>query len=70
MSKMRLEAHPSLEAYVGKNGDICLKQGTSDGEDIVISIQLKHLKKVIEWLQILYKEQEHKTTPDDFDAVD
>lgn len=70
MSKMRLEAHPSLEAYVAENGDICLKQGSTDGDDKVISIPLQHLKKVIDWLQILYKEQDHKTTPDNFDAVD
>lgn len=70
MSKMRLEAQPSLEAYVGENGDICLKQESADGEDKLIAIPLVHVKKVIDWLQILYKEQEHKTTPDDFDAVD
>ena len=70
MSKMRIEAQPSLEAYIGENGNICLKQGGVGSEDKVISMPLKHVKKVIDWLQILYKEQEHKTTPDDFDAVD
>ena len=70
MSKMRIEAKPSLEAYVGENGNICLKQESAVGEDKIISIPMAHAKKVIEWLQILYKEQEHKTTPDDFDAVD
>ena len=67
---MRIETEPSLEAYVGENGDICLKQGASDGEDKVISIPLENVTKVIDWMQILYKEQKHKTTPDDFDAVD
>ena len=70
MSKMRLESHPSLEAYVGEKGDICIKQGGTGGEDKVINIPLANVKKVIDWLQILYKEQEHKTTPDNFDAVD
>ena len=37
MSKMRIESHPSLEAYVAENGDICLKQAGSDGEDKIIS---------------------------------
>ena len=70
MSKMRVEAQPALEAYIGENGKICLKQGGVGGEDKVISMPLSHVRKVIDWLQILYKEQEHKTTPDDFDAVD
>lgn len=70
MSKMRLEAHPSLEAYVAENGEICLKQAGSDGEDKIISIPLEHLKKVIDWLQILQKEQVQKTAPDDFAAED
>ena len=66
MSKMIIEAHPSLEAYVGENGNICLKQG----ENKVISIPLENVTKVINWLQILYKEQKHKTTPDEFAAED
>ena len=70
MSKMRIEAQPSLEAYIGENGKICLKQGGTGGDDKVISMPLSHVKKVIDWLQILYKEQEHKVTPDNFDAVD
>ena len=70
MSKMRIGTDPSLEAYVGEKGEICLKQGGTDGNDKVISMSLSNVKKVIEWLQILYKEQEHKVTPDDFDAVD
>ena len=70
MSKMRIEAQPSLEAYVEENGNICLKQGGLGGEDKVISIQLVHVKKVIEWLQILNREQDYKNAPDDFDAVD
>ena len=70
MSKMRIETKPSLEAYVGEKGNICLKQGGAGGEDKVISIPLVHIKKVIDWLQILYKEQEHKSTPDKFAAED
>ena len=70
MSKMRIEAQPSLEAYIGDRGNICLKQESTGEEAKVITIPFAHTKKVIEWLQILYKEQEHKTTPDDFDAVD
>jgi hypothetical protein len=70
MSKMRIETHPSLEAYVGEDGKICLKQGGTDGKDKIISIPLSNVKKVIEWLQILYKEQDHKTTPDEFAAED
>ena len=70
MSKMRIETHPSLEAYDGGNGEICLKQGVADGEDKIISIPLSNVTKVIEWLQILYEEQDHKTTPDEFAAED
>ena len=70
MSKMRLELHPSLEAYVCENGDICLKQENAGGEDKEITIPLEHIKKVIDWLQILDTEQEYKTAPDDFAAVD
>lgn len=71
MSKMRLELHPSLEAYVAENGDICLKQGSADGEDKVINIPLEHIRKVIDWLQILDREQEYKSTDnDDFIAED
>ncbi len=70
MSKMRIEAQPSLEAYIGENGNICLKQGGTGGEEKIISMPLEQVKKVIDWLQILYKEQEHKTTPDKFAAED
>ena len=52
MSKMRIEAQPALEAYIGDHGEICIKQESIDGENKVINIPLVHVKKVISWLQI------------------
>ena len=66
MSNMTTVAHPSVEAYAVEYGNICLKQG----EDKVITIPLENVTKVIDWLQILYKEQKHKITPDEFAAED
>ena len=69
MSKMRIEGPPSLEAYIGENKDICLKQGNSGEKDKVITIPHTYAKKVINWLQILL--EEHPNTPDEeFNAVD
>ena len=69
MSKMRIEAQPALEAYIGKSGDICLKQESFDGGDKIISIPHGYVEKVITWLQILNTERQN--IPDkDFDIVD
>lgn len=70
MSKMRIEAQPSLEAFIAENGDICFRQESPGEKDKVIIIPQEHVNKVINWLQILQKEQEHRNTPDNFDAVD
>lgn len=69
MSKMRIESQPTLEAYIGKNGDICLKQETTGEKEKIITIPHAHAEKVINWLQILHKE--HKPSPaNDLDVVD
>lgn len=69
MSKMRIEGEPSLEAYIGENKEICLKQTKTGEEDKVITIPHAHAKKVINWLQILLGE--HPIPPDkEFNAVD
>lgn len=57
MSKMRIEAKPALEAYIGESGDICLKQDSSGEDNKVISIPPEYVGKVIKWLQILQKER-------------
>ena len=68
MSKMRIEAQPALEAYIGESGDVCLKQESFDGDDKVISIPPGYVEKVVTWLQILDKERQN--IPDDADVVD
>jgi hypothetical protein len=57
MSKMRIEAQPALEAYVGKDGNICLKQEGLDGKEKTIVIQREYAGKIINWLQILVDEK-------------
>jgi hypothetical protein len=57
MSKMRIEAQPALEAYVGKDGNICLKQEGHDGKEKTIVIQREYAGKIINWLQILVDEK-------------
>lgn len=69
MSKMRIEAKPALEAYLGKSGDVCLKQENPGKEEIIINIPSEYVEKVIKWLQIL--NEERSRYPDDkFDVVD
>lgn len=71
MSKMRIEEYPALEAYLEENGNICLREGDPKGECKVISIPQSHVKRVIEWLQILSKEEAYRSTDnDDFIAED
>ena len=57
MSKMRIKARPALEAYIGKRGDICLKQEVPGDEDTVITIPPEDVEQVIDWLQTLAKER-------------
>ncbi len=57
MSKMRLEAQPALEAYIGKDGNICLKQEGIDGKEKIIVIPREYAGKIINWLQILVDEK-------------
>ena len=69
MSKMRIEGPPSLEAYLGKNKDICIRQTNPGEADNVIAIPYLHAQKVINWLRILHGE--HPPAPDkEFNAVD
>lgn len=69
MSKMRIEAKPALEAYIGKSGDICLKQENPGKEEIIINIPPEYVEKVIKWLQILTEER-GRLSDDKFDVVD
>jgi hypothetical protein len=57
MSKMRIEAQPALEAYIGKDGNICLKQEGLDGKEKTIVIHREYAGKIINWLQILVDEK-------------
>ncbi|GEM_PF-2108126 len=57
MSKMRIEAQPALEAYVGEDGNICLKQEAFDGQEKTIVIPREYAGKIIKWLQILVGEK-------------
>jgi hypothetical protein len=57
MSKMRIETKPTLEAYIGKDGNICLKQEGLDGKEKTIVIQREYAGKIINWLQILVDEK-------------
>ena len=68
MSKMRIEAHPALEAYIDESGNICLKQENLDGEDTEIIIPFEHVTKLINWLQILHEERKNQEKGSD--AVD
>ena len=44
MSRMRIEAKPALEAYIGESGDICLEQDSSGEDNKIISIYSKKTK--------------------------
>ena len=69
MSNMRIEGPPSLEAYLGENKDICIRQTNPGETDNVITIPHAHAQKVINWLCILHGE--HPPAPDkEFNAVD
>jgi hypothetical protein len=69
MSKMRIETKPTLEAYIGKDGNICLKQEGLDGKEKTIVIPREHAGKIINWLQILVDEK-RGDGGDDFIAED
>ena len=69
MSKMSIEGPPFLEAYIGNNKEICLKQANPGEEEKVITIPHMHAEKVINWLQILHKEYP-KASDEGFNAVD
>jgi len=68
MSRMRIEAKPALEAYIGESGDICLKQDGSGDDSRVISIPPEYVGKVIKWLQLL--QEEVPSSSDDLPVVD
>lgn len=69
MSKMRIEAQPALEAYIGKDGNICLKQEGFDGTEKTIVIHREYAGKIINWLQILIDEK-RGVSDSDFIAED
>lgn len=69
MSKMRIEGQPSLEAYIGENKEICLKQGTPGEGEKVITIPHAYAKQVINWLQLLHEEHPN-THEEEFNPVD
>jgi hypothetical protein len=64
MSKMRIEAQPALEAYIGKDGNICLKQEGLDGKEKTIVIHREYAGKIINWLQILVDEKQGGSSDD------
>jgi hypothetical protein len=64
MSKMRIEAQPALEAYIGKDGKICLKQEDLDGKEKTIIIPREYAGKIINWLQILVDEKQGGSSDD------
>ena len=52
--KLRMEHRDAIEAYIGSNGDICLKQEDAlGGEDSIITLDTSQVAMVIKWLERL-----------------
>jgi hypothetical protein len=66
---MRIETKPTLEAYIGKEGNICLKQEDFDGKEKTIVIPREYAGKIISWLQIL-SDEKREPSREDFAAED
>lgn len=57
MAERRLELREAIEAYISKNGMICLKQEDLQGHgDTVIYLTAADVPVVVRWLQELAEE--------------
>jgi len=54
VSKLRMERRDAIEAYIGQDGHVCLKQEDSLGhDDIVIALEPSQVPMVVKWLEHL-----------------